>query len=229
MLRRERPGYRRGCARGDAEQRRGDQSRAVPGGGITYRTLGIPKVDALAGAGVPFRRPSASSGDGGQRGVRGGGRQLGRPAAVHLSKSPAGYTMRAAGSRLDVRLSPKEIEATRNITVHMYTEVVDALGDHVLEGFVRDRRRDAPGAGGGALSSSGRPAHLCPRRASRTQGYVVTATPRHNGWSRESWPPSGCRCPGDERPACSCRRRPPMVRSTHRLGRRRGSADPLRA
>ena len=167
--------------------------------GITYRTLGIPKVDALAGAGV-YHSTAVSEAQamvGKEVYVVGAGNSAGQ-AAVHLSKFARRVHMVARSGSMAASMSDyliQEIEATKNITVHRYTEVIDALGDHVLEGLVlRDRQtgetRQVPAAAlfiliGGDPHTSWLPAEIL-RDA---QGYVVSGdTLAQNGWRRESWP-----------------------------------------
>jgi thioredoxin reductase (NADPH) len=114
--------------------------------GVTWRRLGVPALEALAGAGVFYGAAGseAQAMAGEHVFVVGGGNSAGQ-AAVHLATYAASVTMLVRGAALGVTMSDylvKKIEATPNITVRLHTEVVDGHGSGRLEALtLRDRDR----------------------------------------------------------------------------------------
>ncbi len=167
--------------------------------GVAYRKLGIPSVDALAGAGV-YHSTAVSEAQamvGKEVYVVGAGNSAGQ-AAVHLAKFAHRVHMVARSGSMAASMSDylvQEIAATRNITVHLHTEVTDAVGDHVLEGLVlRDRltgetRQEAAAALFILIGGDPYPSWLPPEVLRDPQGYVLSGDAlAKNGWRREDWP-----------------------------------------
>jgi thioredoxin reductase (NADPH) len=117
---------------------------AVIATGVAYRTLGVPSVDKLTGAGVIYAdsvaEPSAFAG---QEVFIAGATAAAGQAALDLAKHAANVTMVVRAGALDANLSAalaKEIDRTRNIRVRVNTQVIEAFGEGRLEG-VRLRHR----------------------------------------------------------------------------------------
>jgi thioredoxin reductase (NADPH) len=114
--------------------------------GVAWRRLGVPSLEALAGAGVFYGAAGseAQAVAGQQVFVVGGGNSAGQ-AAVHLAEYAATVTILVRGAALGATMSDylvKKIEATPNITVRMRTQVVDGQGRGRLEELtLRDRDR----------------------------------------------------------------------------------------
>jgi thioredoxin reductase (NADPH) len=117
---------------------------AVIATGVAYRTLGVPSVDKLTGAGVIYAdsvaEPAAFAG---QEVFIAGATAAAAQAALDLAKHAANVTMVVRAGALDANVSAalaKEIDRTRNIRVRVNTQVVEAFGEGRLEG-VRLRHR----------------------------------------------------------------------------------------
>jgi thioredoxin reductase (NADPH) len=114
--------------------------------GVAWRRLDVPRLEALAGAGVFYGAAGseAQAMAGQEVFVVGGGNSAGQ-AAVHLAEHAATVTMLVRGAALSATMSDylvKKIEATLNITVRLGTEVVDGQGRGRLEALtLRDRDR----------------------------------------------------------------------------------------
>jgi thioredoxin reductase (NADPH) len=111
----------------------GDEIRArsvVLAGGVTYRRLGVPAVDALIGAGVFYgAAPSEAAGMHGLDVCVLGAGNSAAQAAAHLASAGAHVTMLVRGSSLTTSMSDylvREIDAAPNIAVRLNTEAVDA-------------------------------------------------------------------------------------------------------
>ena len=112
--------------------------------GVAYRTLGVPSVDKLTGAGVTYAdsvaEPAALAG---QEVFIVGATAAAGQAALDLAKHASNVTMVVRGGAIDASVSAglaKEIDRTRNIRVRVNTQVVEAFGEGRLEG-VRLRHR----------------------------------------------------------------------------------------
>lgn len=112
--------------------------------GVVYRTLGVPSVDKLTGAGVIYAdavaEPAALAG---QEVFIVGATAAAGQAALDLAKHAANVTMVVRAGTIDAHVSAalaKEIDRTRNIRVRVNTQVVEAFGEGRLEG-VRLRHR----------------------------------------------------------------------------------------
>jgi thioredoxin reductase (NADPH) len=112
--------------------------------GVAYRTLGVPSVDKLTGAGVIYSdsvaEPVALAG---QEVFIVGATAAAGQAALDLAKHASHVTMVVRAGAIDANVSPglaKEIDRTRNIRVRVNTQVIEAFGEGRLEG-VRLRHR----------------------------------------------------------------------------------------
>ncbi len=107
--------------------------------GVTYRRLGIPKLERLTGMGVFYGAAGveAPAMVGEEVYVIGGANSAGQ-AALHLAKFAKRVTLLVRGNSLQVGMSDylvKQIEATPIITVRLHTRVVDGHGQARLEGL----------------------------------------------------------------------------------------------
>jgi thioredoxin reductase (NADPH) len=117
---------------------------AVIATGIAYRTLGVPSVDRLTGAGVHYAEsvsePSALVG---QEVFIVGATAAAGQAALDLAKHASNVTMVVRAGSIDASVPAglaKAIDHTRNVRVRVNTQVVEAFGEGRLEG-VRLRHR----------------------------------------------------------------------------------------
>jgi thioredoxin reductase (NADPH) len=112
--------------------------------GVSWRRLGVPRLEALIGAGVFYG--AAASEARAMRGkhacVVGGGNAAGQ-AAVHLAKHADRVTLLVRGGSLARSMSEylmAEVTRTQNIEVRLGAEVIDGEGEAGLEAIVvRDR------------------------------------------------------------------------------------------
>ena len=115
----------------------------VLAGGVTYRRLGVPAVDALVGVGVFYGAGAseARSMGGLDVFVLGGGNSAGQSAA-HLASGEARVTVLVRGTSVESSMSDylvRELEAA-SVTVRCNVEVVGAASESRLEHLVlRDR------------------------------------------------------------------------------------------
>jgi thioredoxin reductase (NADPH) len=117
-----------------------ETASVVLGMGVSYRRLGIPRLEELEGSGVFYgSSPSeARQFTGGSVYVVGGANSAGQ-AAVHLSRYAGDVTLLVRGQSLSASMSQyliEEIEGKENINVMLSTEVVDVGGDERLERVV---------------------------------------------------------------------------------------------
>ncbi|MGH9005872.1 MAG: NAD(P)/FAD-dependent oxidoreductase, partial [Acidimicrobiia bacterium] len=116
----------------------------VVASGVSWRRLGVPRLEALVGAGVFYGAAGAEAKamEGQDVFVVGAGNSAGQ-AALHLARSAASVTIMAIERELDERMSDylvQQVLATPNIHLRMHHEVVDGHGRRHLEGItVRDR------------------------------------------------------------------------------------------
>jgi thioredoxin reductase (NADPH) len=113
--------------------------------GASYRRLGVPSVEALAGAGVFYGGPAALAHalSGTEVFVAGGANSAGQ-AALHLARYARQVTLVVRGSALEDGMSHylvQEIRATRNIAVRTSTTITGGGGDGRLRSLVL---HDAP-------------------------------------------------------------------------------------
>jgi thioredoxin reductase (NADPH) len=120
--------------------RDGSQVRAravVIATGVRWRRLGVPRLEALLGAGVFYGAAVGESRAMQDQNVFvvGAGNSSGQ-AALHLAKRAATVTLLARGGNLANSMSSyliRAIQATPNITVSLRTEVIDGGGGGSLE------------------------------------------------------------------------------------------------
>jgi thioredoxin reductase (NADPH) len=112
--------------------------------GVAYRTLGVPSVDKLTGAGVYYvdsvLEPAALAG---QEVFIVGTTAAAGQAALDLAKHASNVTMVVRAGSIDASVPAglaKEIDRTRNVRVRVNTQVVEGFGEGRLEG-VRLRHR----------------------------------------------------------------------------------------
>jgi thioredoxin reductase (NADPH) len=112
--------------------------------GVAYRTLGVPSVDKLTGAGVVYAdsiaEPSALAG---QEVFIVGATGAAAQAALDLAKHASNVTVVVRAGSMDASVAAglaKEVDRTRNIRVRVNTQVIEAFGEGRLEG-VRLRHR----------------------------------------------------------------------------------------
>src|SRR4029453_12085591 len=115
----------------------------VVASGVSWRRLGVPRLEALVGAGVFYGAAGseARAMEGQQVYVVGAGNSAGQ-AALHLAKYAASVTLVARGPDLGARMSDylvQEIDHAPNVTVRLNTQVIDGLGSWRLEGLVLRR------------------------------------------------------------------------------------------
>jgi thioredoxin reductase (NADPH) len=115
--------------------------------GISWRRLGVPRLEALVGSGVFYGAAGseARAMEGRDVFVVGAGNSAGQ-SALHLARHARQVTMLVRGDDLARSMSDylvQEIEATANMTVRLHTEVSDGHGtDHLAALTLRDRRQD---------------------------------------------------------------------------------------
>jgi thioredoxin reductase (NADPH) len=117
----------------------------VVASGVAWRRLGVPRLEALVGAGVFYGAAGAEARamEGQEVFVVGAGNSAGQ-AALHLAKYAASVIVLVRGPSLGLTMSDylvQGIEQAPNIAVRLDAEVVDGVGGQRLEGLVL-RRRD---------------------------------------------------------------------------------------
>jgi thioredoxin reductase (NADPH) len=112
----------------------------VVASGVSWRRLGVPRLEALVGAGVFYGAAGAEARamEGQDVYVVGAGNSAGQ-AALHLAKYAASVTLVVRGTDLGTRMSDylvQEIGQAPNVAVRLGTQVADGLGGWRLEGLV---------------------------------------------------------------------------------------------
>jgi thioredoxin reductase (NADPH) len=180
--------------------------------GATYRRLGIPRLEALVGAGVYYGGgiSEAQAMEGRRVAVAGAGNSAGQ-AAVHMARYAEHVTMLVRGEGLASSMSDyliREIGGRDNIEVRTHARIVDGLGEHRLEGLVVEsrtpgRRETLPASALFVLIGAQPRTEWLPASIARdAHGFVLTG-PRLA-------PPDG---PGDSADA-----RPPLLHETSMPG-----------
>ena len=113
--------------------------------GIAWRSLGVPRIEALVGSGVFYGAAGSETRamDGRDVFVVGAGNSAGQ-AALHLARHARQVTMLVRRDSLAHAMSDylvKEIEATAAITVRLETEVIDGHGTDRLAGLTLCAKR----------------------------------------------------------------------------------------
>jgi thioredoxin reductase (NADPH) len=108
--------------------------------GVSYRRLGVPRLEELVGAGVFYGAAvSEAQAMKGQKVYVVGGANSAGQAATHLSKYASEVTLLVRGSSLVDEMSDyliREIDAAENIAVRFNCQVVDGGGEGRLERLV---------------------------------------------------------------------------------------------
>jgi thioredoxin reductase (NADPH) len=165
--------------------------------GVSWRRLGVPRLEALLGAGVFYGAAGAEAMavEGQDVFVVGGGNSAGQ-AAVHLARWAAWVTILVRGDALGASMSDyliQQIEGTPNIAVRVQCEVADGRGDRQLEGItLRDRRtgrtEDVPAAALFVMIGAAPGTEWLAGTVERDDwGYIVTG----HDLLREGKPPGG--------------------------------------
>jgi thioredoxin reductase (NADPH) len=116
--------------------------------GVSWRRLGVPRLEALLGAGVFYGAAGAEARamEGHDVYVVGAGNSAGQ-ASLHLARYAASVTILVRGEALGRSMADylvQQIERAPNITVRLHIEVVGGQGGRRLEGLsLRDRRSSA--------------------------------------------------------------------------------------
>ena len=118
----------------------------VVASGVSWRRLGVPRLEALVGAGVFYGAAGAEAKamQGQDVFVVGAGNSAGQ-AALHLAKYAASVALLVRGPDLAASMSDylvRELEQAPNVAVRLGTQVVDGLGSWRLEGLRLQRRGD---------------------------------------------------------------------------------------
>jgi thioredoxin reductase (NADPH) len=118
----------------------------VVASGVAWRRLGVPRLEALVGAGVFYGAAGAEARamEAQDVCVVGAGNSAAQ-AALHLARYAASVTLLVRGPDLGASMSDylvQEIEQAPNVAVRLRTRVVDGLGGHRLEGLVLRCRDD---------------------------------------------------------------------------------------
>jgi thioredoxin reductase (NADPH) len=105
--------------------------------GVSWRRLGVPSLEALAGAGVFYGAAGseARAMEGREVFVTGAGNSAGQ-AAIHLAGYAASVTMLVRRGSLAATMSDyliQKIQATPNISVRLHTEAIGGQGTGRLE------------------------------------------------------------------------------------------------
>jgi thioredoxin reductase (NADPH) len=113
--------------------------------GITWRRLGVPRLEALVGSGVFYGVAGSETQamEGRDVFVVGAGNSAGQ-SALHLARYARQVTMLVRGDSLARSMSDyliREIEATANVSVCLRTEVIDAHGGEHLDALTLCDRR----------------------------------------------------------------------------------------
>jgi thioredoxin reductase (NADPH) len=119
----------------------------VLAGGVSYRRLGVPSLEALTGAGVYYgANVSEASGLAGQHAVVVGGGNSAGQAVLHLARYCERVTLVVRGPDLTATMSSyliKAVDATDNVAVVVQADIIDGGGEGRLETVVVRSRATA--------------------------------------------------------------------------------------
>jgi len=151
--------------------------------GITWRRLGVPRLEALVGSGVFYGAASseAQAMEGREVFVVGAGNSGGQ-AALHLARYARQVTMLVRGDSLARSMSDyliREIGATANVAVRLRTEITDGHGDDQLEALTlcdnQAGRAERVTADALFVLIGGEPrTQWLPATMQRSYGYILT-------------------------------------------------------
>jgi thioredoxin reductase (NADPH) len=168
--------------------------------GISWRRLGVPRLEALVGAGVFYG--AAGSEAQAMRGrevyVVGAGNSAGQT-ALHLARHARRVTMLVRGDSLARTMSDylvREIRATPNVSVRLRTEVTDGHGSGSLEALSlhdkqADRTEHVPATALFVLIGGEPRTQWLPETVQLEGGYILTGRDVVTGKSDPSWWPVG--------------------------------------
>jgi thioredoxin reductase (NADPH) len=168
--------------------------------GISWRRLGVPRLEALVGAGVFYG--AAGSETQAMRGrdvyVVGAGNSAGQT-ALHLARYARRVTMLVRGDSLERTMSDyliREIRATANISVRLRTEIADGHGAGRLEALslhdkAGDRAERVPAAALFVLIGGEPRTQWLPDAVQLQRGYILTGRDVVPDRSDPSWWPPG--------------------------------------
>jgi thioredoxin reductase (NADPH) len=151
--------------------------------GIAWRRLGVPRLEALVGAGVFYGAAGSETGamEGRDVFVVGGGNSAGQT-ALHLARYARRVTMLVRADGLARSMSDylvREIEATANVTVRPRTEVTDGHGEAYLDALTLhdrqdDRKEQVPAAALFVLIGGAPRTQWLPAAVQLESGYILT-------------------------------------------------------
>jgi thioredoxin reductase (NADPH) len=151
--------------------------------GIAWRRLGVPRLEALVGAGVFYGAAGTEAGamEGRDVFVVGGGNSAGQT-ALHLARYARRVTMLVRADGLARSMSDyliREIEATSNVTVRPRTEVADGHGAAYLDGLTlydrqHDRKEQVAAAALFVLIGGAPRTQWLPAAVQLESGYILT-------------------------------------------------------
>jgi thioredoxin reductase (NADPH) len=151
--------------------------------GIAWRRLGVPRLEALVGAGVFYGAAGCETRamEGRDVFVVGGGNSAGQT-ALHLARYARRVTMLVRADGLVRSMSDyliREIEATSNITVRSRTEVTDGHGTDYLDGLTlhdrqHNRKEQVPAAALFVLIGGAPRTQWLPAAVQLESGYILT-------------------------------------------------------
>jgi thioredoxin reductase (NADPH) len=151
--------------------------------GIAWRRLGVPRLEALVGAGVFYGAAGSETQAMAGRDVFvvGAGNSAGQ-AALHLARHAQQVTMLVRGDNLARSMSAyliREIGATSNITVRLRTEVTDGHGTDHLDALIlfdglNDRTEQIPAAALFVLIGGEPHTRWLPETIRLDHGYILT-------------------------------------------------------
>jgi thioredoxin reductase (NADPH) len=153
--------------------------------GITYRRLGIPKLDELAGAGVYYGAVSteARTLEGADVFVVGGGNSAGQ-AALHMAKYAHSVTLVVRKEGLEDTMSHylTTPRGCPNVTLVPHSQIVDGEGQGrleqlTIENLITGERRTVPAAGLFAMIGAQPHTEWLPEAILRDQeGFILTGS-----------------------------------------------------
>jgi thioredoxin reductase (NADPH) len=151
--------------------------------GISWRRLGVPRLEALVGSGVFYGAAGSETQamQGSDVYVVGAGNSAGQT-ALHLARYARQVTMVVRGNSLARTMSDyliREIEASDNVTVRLRTEVRDGHGDGHLEALtlhdkLRDRAEQVPADALFVLIGGEPRTQWLPHTVQLERGYILT-------------------------------------------------------
>jgi thioredoxin reductase (NADPH) len=166
--------------------------------GVAWRRLGVPKLEALVGAGVFYGAAGSEA-----RAMKGrhvsivGAGNSAAQAAAHLAKYAETVTLLVRGDSLSTSMSEylvAELRETPNVLVRLEVELVDGEGDEQLEAIVvRDRGSDSleriPTAGLFVMiGAEPRTDWLDGIVARDARGFILTGADLDPGDDSHGWP-----------------------------------------